>query len=43
MRRMRVAFDGIEAARRAVGVALELAKALGADIALSSVDDNDRP
>jgi nucleotide-binding universal stress UspA family protein len=37
MRRMLVAYDGTEAARRALGVAVELAKALGADIALISV------
>lgn len=37
MRRMLVAYDGTEAARKALGVAVELAKALGADIALISV------
>jgi nucleotide-binding universal stress UspA family protein len=34
---MLVAYDGTEGARNALGVALELAKALGADIALISV------
>jgi nucleotide-binding universal stress UspA family protein len=37
MRRMLVAYDGTEAARKALGVAVELAKAFGADIALISV------
>jgi len=37
MRRMLVAYDGTEAARRALGVAVELGKALDADIALISV------
>jgi nucleotide-binding universal stress UspA family protein len=37
MRRMLVAYDGTEGARKALGVAVELAKALGADIALISV------
>jgi nucleotide-binding universal stress UspA family protein len=37
MRRMLVAYDGTEAARKALGVSVELAKSLGADIALISV------
>jgi nucleotide-binding universal stress UspA family protein len=37
MRRMLVAYDGTEAARKALGVAVELAKALRADVALISV------
>jgi nucleotide-binding universal stress UspA family protein len=37
MKRMLVAYDGTDAARKGLRVAVELAKALGADIALISV------
>lgn len=37
MMRMLVGYDGTEAARKALGVAVELAKALGAEISLISV------
>jgi hypothetical protein len=35
MKRILVAYDGADSARKALGVAVELAKALGADIASS--------
>jgi nucleotide-binding universal stress UspA family protein len=37
MKRMLVAYDGTEPARKALAVAIELAKALGADVSLISV------